>query len=253
MDNFTAQALEVARAIVAEVDAAGAAVVGSVARGDATETSDIDLTFVGEGPGYELSRRDGWLISTSWRTEPRIRLTFTDPAEALYGILGWRDAVILDDPQGTLDAIQQEAKAWTWDAIGDEKLEAWVADFVTGFAEEIHKITRMTQQRNHLLVAIQRSILALRLASPLAIHRRLLCTSENDLWPQVNATLGEPWATVQAQALGLSGETLEETAHASIRLFALACQEIDTTFHVKQREVVEAALAMAAEVIDPSP
>jgi hypothetical protein len=51
----------------------------------------------------------------------------------------WRGARILADPLGEAAHLQSEAHAWDWTLIGDEA-DHWVADQVTGFAEEVHRL-----------------------------------------------------------------------------------------------------------------
>lgn len=242
--NPSDEALAIARTIADELIASGAtgvAVVGSVARDSATLESDIDLYALGEGPEYRLERREGWLVSLSWRTLEQLERLFHDPAQALCGVLGWRDALILHDPDRQLHTLRAEAGDWSWDLIGDVALDAWVAEEITGYAEEVQKLVRLLREGDALLAAVQRSILALRLARPLAVHRRLLCPGENDLWRMVNQELGEPWTSTQSLALGPGGEPFEETARAALELYMLASQEIEPILDDRQRGVVEGA------------
>ena len=63
--------LSLCRRIADDLTANGAravVLVGSHARSAATPESDVDLLAIGSGPGYQLSRREGRLISLSWRT-----------------------------------------------------------------------------------------------------------------------------------------------------------------------------------------
>jgi predicted nucleotidyltransferase len=82
MAGHVAHARRIAADVAADLVAAGAravVLVGSVARGDAHPTSDIDLIAVGTGPADRLLIRSGRQVSVSWRTAERIRESFTRP------------------------------------------------------------------------------------------------------------------------------------------------------------------------------
>ena len=69
-------------------------------------------------------------------------------------------------------------------------------------------------------------MIALGLAAPIAIHRRLLYGSENGLWDLVASELGPAWAEAQASALGLADDDADESARAALRLLGLAADEV---------------------------
>lgn len=241
-------AMETARQVAAELMDGGASAVvlmGSFARGDATPQSDIDLYAIGEGPHYRLERREPFLVSVSWRTGEEIRKRFRTPSAAFGLVPGWRSAVILSDPQGIAARLQSEARKWSMEMLDQSACDRWVAEEITGFAEEIHKLVSYRESEDRLVVAVNRSILALRLAVPLAVHRRLLYETENHLWTLVNEALGKRWADAQSRAFGMAGETLDETVQATCEMFALACQDVGGLLDARQRAVVEHACRIA--------
>src|SRR5690349_18044891 len=127
--------LRIARIAANEAMASGARAVvltGSHACGEAREHSDIDIIVIGRGEPYQLERRGGHLVSLCWQTLADCRRGF-EPARAGVCVPGWRDAVVLEDPDGVAAAIQRRARAFSWDAISDE-CDAWVADQITGYA-----------------------------------------------------------------------------------------------------------------------
>lgn len=77
-----------------------------------------------------------------------------------------------------------------------------------------------------LTAAVQRDLLALRLASILAVHHRLLYGSENILWEQVGERMSEEWRRAQAAAFNTAGESLETSCAAALRLFRLATDSV---------------------------
>ena len=98
-------------------DIVGAFVVGSVARGDATEASDIDLVLTVEGQATDqLQRggidtwRDGVYIEAALAPKQRYddaKKLLLDPIEATQV----NDALILHDPTGFLTRVQQQVQA----------------------------------------------------------------------------------------------------------------------------------------------
>ena len=223
-------------------------VTGSAARGNAHTESDIDFLAIGTGPEYRLRREEGRLISESWRRHDDVLRTFDDPGEAGYVVPGWRTAIILADPHREARAIIAGAHTWTWNRIGAERCDAWVAEELTSYAEEVHKLVVALERDAVTTAAVQRSVLALRLARIMSVHLRLLYETENQLWDLVNGQLGEPWTAIQRQALGLGDEPFVETCRAALVLYALACEATKSVFDERQRAVVAHAAELASRV-----
>jgi hypothetical protein len=221
---------------------------GSHARGDAHLESDIDLHIIGDGPAYELSRSTSQLVSISWRSAEQHRITFRSPGEAGGAIPGWRQAVIRYDPDDIAATLQQEALEWTWDTIGATEIDRWVAEELTGYAEEVHKLVIALDHHRMLAAAVQRSILALRLGIIMGVHHRLLYESENVLWGLVNQIMGSDWAQAQSAALGLDGESLRTSCLAALDLFVIAAGTVRGHLDARQLAVVQHALALIDRV-----
>ena len=110
--------LAVARLAAQELagDGAEAAVlVGSHARGDAGPESVLDVLAVGRRTfSYRLERRGGLLVSVSSRSPAAYRREMADPGSVCRAVPGWREAVVLHDPNGEAGALIEAARAWTW-------------------------------------------------------------------------------------------------------------------------------------------
>lgn len=237
-----ATALDVARG--AMTDGALAVVLsGSQTGPSPSPESDIDLYVVGRGPRYRLAVVAGRLVSVSWREPGEIRSDFDDPGAVGAVVPGWRRALIVADPDGVAAGIQREAIAWDWPLIGDERLDLWVAEEITGYAEEVHKLVAALRAGDLATAAVQRSVLALALASRLSVHLRMLYETENRLWERVADRMGGPWMAAQRAALGLAGERLEETLDAALDLFFMAVATAWPSMDERQRSVCGGALA----------
>lgn len=225
---------------------------GSHVSGRASAASDIDLYAIGEGPSYTLQVASDHLVSVSWRSPSDIREAFIDPAQVGQVVPGWRNAWIVADASGMAATLQQEAIDWRWDTIGDARLNDWVAEEITGFAEEVHKLVAARVRGDAVAAAIQRSILALRLAPKLAIHHRWLYESENVLWAGMNERLGSAWATTQLAALATSAIPLDESLDAALDLFALSVAQAWSIMDERQREVCRVALLVGGRPTQPA-
>ncbi len=131
--------LEIAAKVAARLATKGAhavALVGSLARGDAHEFSDIDITAIGEGPEYTLSVVDAALVSVAWRTTMQLRDAFDNPLCAGGIVPSWRGARMLHDPNGVGASIQRHAHAWQWETIHSQSERA-VAYEIVGLVEEV--------------------------------------------------------------------------------------------------------------------
>ena len=247
-----AKALRVARSVARDAVASGARAVvltGSHVRGAAPAHSDIDLIAVYLGARDEFAhpslRRGEFFVTVASVTPAAVRAAFRNPARFPTYVPGWREALVLDDPEGVAAALQGRAQRWSWDDVADVG-DAWVADEIVGWAEEVHKLVNALELGRARDAAVQRSILAVHLAPMMAVHLRLLYGSENGLWDLVSERMGEPWAAAQARALGERGESLDASCRAALDLYRLAMEEVRPLLSREQRAVVDHACAIAA-------
>jgi hypothetical protein len=152
--------------------------------------------------------------------------------------------VILADESDVAARLQAEARRWTWEQVADV-CDAWVAEEIAGWAEEVHKLVGALAHGSAQNAAAQRSLLALQLAGVMGVRRRILFGTENVMWDVVAEAMGEPWASTQATALAMRGEPLEVSCRAALRLYAIAAGEAWGLLDRRQRGVVGEACAIA--------
>jgi len=244
------EALNLAHEMACELASQGAKAVlltGSHVRGEAYPESDVDILILGNGPGgksYWPSLRMGFLVSVSWRTVDDVRESFTKPQEVGEIIPAIRGALAVHDPDGLAAELKGEAEAWRWDAISD-RCDAWVADEITGYAEEVHRLLGNLKIGRVWVAAVQRFVLACRMGTIMAVHRRILYETENRLWDLVAEAMGGHWTRVQGAAFGAGNEGFAETCRAALELYALAASEVKHLLDGNQYGIVAHACAMA--------
>jgi hypothetical protein len=168
--------------LAAERSIVGAVVAGSVARGEATPASDLDVRLIVAGSGAdELAGtnwhewRDGVFVDVGY--EPLAKYSDTDAALAdPYFAGSVRDAVLLHDPDGVLAAAQA--------AVREQFAEPrWLATRLAPLAEPIERNARNLQvaaaEHDHVTVArtatfalwtICDGLLVMELRSPCWLH-----------------------------------------------------------------------------------
>jgi hypothetical protein len=233
---------------LAQQGAEAVVLFGSWVRGDTYKESDLDILAIGRGPDYRLERFEGFLISISWATVKQHRQAFKDPGKAAGIIPGWRNAAIIYDPRGIAKALKKEAQEWRWDALG-KNVDKWVAQELTEWTEEVHKLIGNLQLGNKSAASVQRSLLAIYMAPILAVHHRILYDTENQLWDLVSSRMGMKWAQIQRAALGEGGQNFEDTCKAALQLFVLAAQEVKHLLNKRQCKVVAHACEIAQQLL----
>jgi len=248
MEGNKEQVNELVIRLSGELAAQGAAAVillGSNARGDADSRSDIDIYALGEGPGYTLRIIDNRLVSISWHKMEDEYLAFHAPERAVYTVPAWRDAVILYDPSGIADQIKRHALEWTWEEIDPKRIDRYVADEITGLAEEVVKLVVSMDKHNWTNAAAQRSVLALRIPIILAVQKKILYRSENEVWDKISNIMGHKFSQAMKQALLCDGVVLTESCQAALDMYYIAAQEVYKTLSPRQKEVVDYACTIA--------
>jgi len=224
----------------------GIALFGSVAKGTDHPDSDIDLILaVTAGEGVEVRQVEGRMVTLTRKTPEALKAAFTHPWEAGAAAGAWRFARLLHDPDAAMAALQSEARAWTWDAIGDAA-DHWAASELVGLAEEVHKVCGMLAQGRPRAGAANRAILALQLAGPLAAANRLVVDSDNDLWDAVAEAEGSDWAAAWDAAAGITGASHETGCRAALALYRHAAGRLIHHLDEADQDIVRTAYDLAA-------
>jgi hypothetical protein len=239
-------------------DTVAFALTGSFVRGEATPYSDLDLLrFTRARPAaaherYTLLMREGRLVSLSTDTIAAKRAQLAEPDEALFAVPGLRQMRILDDPTGALRELRREAEEFTWEPLR-EAADLHVSETVMGVAEEACKVLGALSRGDESGAALGTLGLVKGLTRVMAVHRRLLITSENTYFAQVQAALGSdsPWTRAFRLAAGLDRGGLDRSptearARAGLALYRETVSLTRAVLPERHLPVIEATLAAIA-------
>jgi Nucleotidyltransferase domain len=235
------------------------ALTGSMARGDATRYSDVDLLRFtltppeAEYERYTLLMHEEWLVSLSTATIAAKRTELSQPAAALFAVPGLRQMRILDDPLGALAELQRAAQAFSWQQLQADA-DTHVSETVLGVAEEVCKVLGALERHEESAVAYGTLGLVNGLTRAMAIHQRLLITSENTYFAQLQEAMGSAseWTRLFRLAAGLdagmAGATPVATrASAGLTLYFETVAEMRHLLPERHIPVIDAALTAIAQ------
>jgi len=225
---------------------------GSWARGEAHRASDIDMWVLGRRSGHQTYLRDGFQVHVERTTERTERRRLRDPRRVGGSVPGWRSALLVYDPTGVAARIQVDARRFQWSTIAT-RCDRWVANEVAGSAEEAIKLIRALGEGSLETAAVQRNFLAGRMALVLAVHRRILYGTENELWERVGRRVGGPWEAAQRAALGVPRGDVVGSCCAALELYRLTATAVRRTFLPEQADLVGEAATLIRACLASAP
>lgn len=253
-------------ALVAEfcgTGVAGLALTGSHARGDAGPHSDLDLLrFSDLAPGrsrdeYQLRYVDDLLVSVSTRTFASKRAELRDPARAIWGVAGLRQARVLYDREGELCALLEEAHAFDWAPLRGAAREL-LGEELSGCAEEVHKILGALERDDDSALLYASLGLALALAKLVAVAEELVIETENRYFDQLHAAVGADsrWSRLHRLAIGLEAgpaalRPAQVRAIAGLHLYVSTHARVASELAATDAAVVSRACERIASVALP--
>ena len=217
---------------------------GSHATGDPGRFSDVDLGVISASGrrGFSLEVHDGLLLSISMISERAMLKAFDEPAIVGAAVPGWRDAILLFDPEGCGAALKRAAQDWRWDNIA-AACNAWCAAQAVSAADDVLKLANAIDRRDLREAALRRNTLAARLPLVMSVRRRLLYGSERNLFRVVDRELGDEWARKHATALGVQPVPPAEGFSAVWWLYQRVADDIAPLLNEHQSAIVKLALA----------
>jgi len=239
------------------------ALTGSVARGQATPFSDVDLLrFTVEPPEnsherYALYQREGFLVSVSTATIDEKRRELAAPQTAIWAVPGLRQARILVDKRGALAALKREADAFVWQPL-QAAADVYASRQLAGYAEEVHKLLGALARNDESAMVYAAMGLVLGLSNALAVQQGLLLESENEYFRRVldaaDALAGPACAWSRALRLAAGFDPLPagqpppvQRGKAALQLYVESVNLLEKIIRAEDAPVIRRAVELSGK------
>jgi predicted nucleotidyltransferase len=228
---------------------------GSYARGDASSYSDLDFTrFVKEPPAALQARRftyrEGRLISVSTRTLDQERKRLAAPEEAVFVVEGLREARILLDKDGAFEALQQEARAFSWEPL-QAAANAYASRQLMLHTEYVHKILRALLLHDEFALSEIALELLFILTDVVVVQRGILIRSGNTYFRQAEEAIGRDsaWTHYHRLVAGIKDDSSQAITNeirgvAVLRLYQETVKLLRSILSPEHRDVVEESMVV---------
>jgi predicted nucleotidyltransferase len=237
-------------------DVIGVGIVGSYARGQESNYSDIDLDiYVNKLPEnkyerYTLRYLDEKLVSLKYTLLDDERSALTDPRRAIWAVPGLRGMKTLIDKDGSMFALQKAAQDFDWSSL-QSAADEFAAEEVMGCAEEAHKILNGLGRGHESTVLYATWGLVKNLLEAVAVQKGLMIISENRYFDLIQDSVGRnsKWTRAFRMAWGLDANASQYQTRgaAALTLYRLTAEMFDDLIPEKHREVLNRTLQLIKE------
>jgi len=235
----------------------GVGIVGSYARGQEANYSDVDVDiFVSkqlenEYDQYTLKYWDDKLISLKHTLLDDEREALKNPRRAIWAVPGLRGMKIVLDKNGSLTNLQKDAQEFDWSAL-QPAADEFAAEQVMHCAEEVHKVLNGLARGHESTVLYSVWGLIKHLPEAVIVQRGLMMTSENRFFDLIQDSVGRDskWTRAFRTAWGLDANASQYQTRgaAALTLYCLTAAMFDELIPEKHREVVTNTLRLIKEV-----
>ncbi len=243
----------------------GLALTGSHARGEASESSDVDiLRFVEVEPRepsdrYRLEIVYGRLVSVSTTSVEAKRRELEGPDTARFAVPGLRQARVLSDRNGCIRDLVTDAARFRWASV-EERARELVSYHLMGCAEEVGKVLGALQRRELYAAVLGAMGLVSGMAEAMALASQLLVESENFFFRELYAAAGDdsPWARLHRAAAGFEPAASQVDpkrlrSHAALHLYLETAERLRDLIEPQHALVVEHACDAIRDNQIPNP
>jgi predicted nucleotidyltransferase len=231
----------------------GVGIVGSYARGQESQYSDVDVDiYVSRLPEtpynrYTLRHWDDKLVSLKYNLFDEERAALTSPRRAIWAVPGLRGIRILLDKDGSLTALQQAALDFDWSPLQPAANE-FAAEEIMGNAEEVHKILNGLSRRHESTVLYATWGLVKNMLEAVAVQRGIMIVSENRYFDLIQDAVGRDskWVNAFRTAWGLDpvSSQYQSRGAAALRLYRLSAAMFGQWVPEKHLDVVNHTLQL---------
>jgi predicted nucleotidyltransferase len=234
-------------------DVIGIGIVGSYARGQESQYSDLDVDiFVSRLPEnpydrYTLRYWEDKLVSLKYTLLEEERAALANPRRAIWAVPGLRGMKILVDKDGSLTALQKDAQDFDWSPL-QSTADRFAAEEIMGNAEEAHKILSGLVRGHESTVLYATWGLVKNMLEAVAVQRGILIVSENRYFDLIQESVGRDskWANAFRTAWGLdpASSQYQTRGVAALRLYRLSAAMFDALIPDRHRDVVNHTLQL---------
>lgn len=237
-------------AIIAAADhpgTRGLAISGSVARGEHTVWSDIDVNRYVAGASVADAVPPRWigdrLVRVSSYTMAEAWAELERPEIAIWAVLPLQGMRILVDRDGEVTRLQEAARSFQWAAVAS-RARAWASRRLAKDAENVLKLRAAIDRRDESSIMNAHLNLAQHCADAVAVARGVLIPTENRFHDVVRAAAGPDWTRLQRAAYGLDGEDAVSRAQATCALYAATVAYLAAELDEEDHRVAERAIRL---------
>jgi hypothetical protein len=230
-------------------DTRGIGLGGSYARGEAGIFSDVDILLLmrddAKMPGKRFLLDKGKLVSVSPKTGASIRQEMSRPERAIWVVPGVRSCKVLQDKDGGLGEVIEEACTFRWEKL-QSSADRYAADDLVLAAEAAFKVLS-AMQRHEAAESYAAGKLLAWLTNIVAVQRGVLIETDHTYYGQVQQSVGvdSVWTSYHKIAAGISaGENGIEIPPLPLPVRALA------TLHLYRETVLLIKHIMSAEQLE---
>lgn len=226
----------------------GIAVLGSVARGEASRWSDVDIESTVVGPADKWLTRpsfiDGRLVMSSSITRVEQLAQLELPDKAIWAVPAYAAMRILVDRGGGLEQLRDVCRAFDLAALRPAAT-MYIREKAGSSCEYVFKIRDALDRRNgskalHAAAALMgkcERIVAVAFSTPIP--------TENEYLRIISAAGGPAWTAAHRRAYGLEGGDEFTQAEAAVGLFRETIRLIDDRLDGPTRAIVGPTLEIA--------
>lgn len=227
--------------LAAGPDVEGIAIFGSVARGDATRWSDVDVHVFAAAAGPEWRTRahyvDDRLVMVVTDSIDRAYSELRDPAKAVWAVAALRDMRIVSDPNGRLAALQEAARTFEWGSV-EAEAHRRERDRLVETIEYLHKIRAGIERHDASAVLHAERALVERCTRAVIVARGVLVRTENEWFRRAQEAAGPHWAELHERSFGLHGGDAFERGRAACQLFDETVRLLDDILDDDARHMI---------------
>jgi predicted nucleotidyltransferase len=219
------------------------ALVGSYARNEENEFSDIDILCLKtrkKEPKIEIIDKKYFVIS--YLNKKVLEETFTSPIKASKNISGLKTAVILFDPKNYFLKVKKRAENFLWDEALLKKREKYVNEEFLGWMEEINKSLQglILNDKGKMIMGLHG--LTFGMFNIISIYKCLLIKSDNSFFPQVIQSMNKNVKFVKNSFLAFGIEKsngITERIVAGFEVFFQTYFTAKEVLYQKNRDIIE--------------